>query len=72
MTMNEHLNKRQWIDRAVNYMLNIKLFNVLIQSEVDDAYQLAETLYENDVDEAGICTYDPIESVDEEISYWGD
>ena len=58
MTMNEHLNKRQWIDRAVNYMLNIKLFNVLIQSEVDDAYQLAETLYEN--------------AVDEEISYWGD
>ncbi len=72
MTMNEHLNKRQWIDRAVNYMLNIKLFNVLIQSEVDDAYQLAETLYENAVDEAGICTYDPIETVDEEISYWGD
>lgn len=70
--MNEHLNKRQWIDRAVNYMLNIKLFNVLIQSEVDDAYQLAETLYENSVDEAGICTYDPIEAVDEEISYWGD
>lgn len=72
MTMNEHLNKRQWIDRAVNYMLNIKLFNVLIQSEVDDAYQLAETLYENAVDEAGICNYDPIETVDEEISYWGD
>lgn len=68
----EHITKRQWVDRAVNYMLSIKLFDATKQNEVDDAYQLAETLFENDVDSNGNCLYDPIESVDEELTYWGD
>lgn len=66
------LNKRQWIDRAVNYMLNLKLFDGTLTHEVDDAYELAESLWESSKNKDETNDSCPIEQVDEELTYWGD
>jgi hypothetical protein len=58
-----------WIDDAVAYLIAI---GVYAPDEFEGAKDLAENLHCNLVDEDGEIDYTPQESVDEELTYWGD
>lgn len=58
-----------WIEEAVTYMIAIGLY---AQEEIEQAVDLAENLHYHLVDETGEMFYSAKESVDEELTYWGD
>jgi hypothetical protein len=64
----------EWLQEAVGYMFTLKMYDGVDPQEISQAYELAETLWENS-DNAGLSFEDwltPEEAVDEELSYWGD
>lgn len=65
----QQAERREWIADLVGYAYMIGLFD---QEEMIDALDLAETLYHNAIDEGGEILYTPQESLDEELTYWGD
>lgn len=56
-----------WIDEATQYMGQLGMFNLEIEKEYVDAYQLAESLW--DTNDVGTTVK---EAVQEELSYWGE
>jgi len=65
----QQAERREWIADLVGYSYLIGLFS---QDEMIDALDLAESLYHNSVDEGGELQYTAKESLDEELTYWGD
>lgn len=65
----QQAERREWIADVVGYSYMIGLF---AQDEMIDAVDLAESLYHNSVDEGGELLYTPQESLDEELTYWGE
>lgn len=61
--------RKEWIVDAVWYLLDIGIYT---QDEIYDAWSLAESLHWHGKDEGGEMMFTPKESVDEELSYWGD
>lgn len=66
--------KREWIQRGVGYTFAIKLFDGTTLQEIADAYNLMESLWDSsDNDKNPVDSWlTPEESVDEELTYWGD
>jgi hypothetical protein len=69
---NRETLKTKWILDAVQYMGELKLFNLIKQQQYHDATDLAETIFDNFNDG---CEPDnwttPKDAVDEELTYWG-
>lgn len=65
----QQAERREWIAELVGYAYTLDLFT---QDEMLDAVDLAETLYHNSIDEGGEIQYTPQESLDEELTYWGE
>ena len=65
----QQAERREWIADVVGYSYMIGLF---AQDEMILALDLAESLYHNSVDEGGELLYTPQESLDEELTYWGE
>lgn len=67
--------EKEWLKEAAGYMFKLNIFDGTDVKEIADAYQLAETLWENsdnmDAPDWGNWMT-PKEAVDEELTYWGD
>lgn len=57
------MTRHEWLETAVKHMVDLGMYEDT-PKEQEQALCLAESLY----DEA----YDPIDSVNEELTYWGD
>lgn len=60
-------HRNRWIDEATQYMGQLGMFNLEIEKEYVDAYQLAESLF--DTNDIGTTAK---EAVQEELTYWGE
>ncbi|ATN92889.1 hypothetical protein QGX11_gp126 [Pseudomonas phage PPSC2] len=70
----ERLSK-EWVQTAAGYMFAIGLYSGVDPQEISQAYELAESLFEGskNIEEANLDNWiTPKESVDEELTYWGD
>jgi len=65
----QEAERREWIADVVGYSYMIGLFS---QDEMIDALDLAESLYHSAIDEGGELQYTAKESLDEELTYWGE
>lgn len=67
--------ERLWLQEAAGYMFSKSIFDGTDVQEISQAYELAETLWENS-DNADYADTEswitPQEAVDEELTYWGD
>lgn len=65
--------EKEWVQEAAGYMFRIKLYDGVDPQEISQAYELAETIWENaeqgDNPEVWIT---PKDVVDEELTYWGE
>ena len=64
--------KADWILEAAARMFELKMFDITSLNERVDCLYVAESLYENGMNADGSNDYDPKDSADEELTYWGE
>ena len=64
--------REEWIKAAADRLYERGAFDVKSANERIDCMYVAESLYENGMNADGSTDYDPKESADEELTYWGE
>ena len=64
--------REAWIKATSDRMFELKMFDITSADERIDCLYVAESLYENGMNADGSTDYDPKDSADEELTYWGE
>lgn len=62
--------RTEWITKAMGRLFELKVYDPNDPNDAHNAFELADNLHFHSLEDDGTNTYDPADTVDEELTYW--